>query len=257
MGYLDVIILSVIEGVTEFLPISSTGHLVLASRLLGIHPNAFLKSFEIIIQLGAICAVLVLYGRTLLLDRTIIARVLIAFIPTAIVGFTFYPFVKGVLLNNEIITLIALGLGGFVLILFELFHKENDQDVNGIGGMNMWQSFLIGVFQTLSIIPGVSRAASTIIGGSVLRLSRRTAVEFSFLLALPTMAGATGLDIIKTSFAFEAHELGLLFVGLLGSFVTALIAIKTLLYFIQRHTFISFGVYRILLALLFWVLVMR
>ena len=246
MGYLDVIILSVIEGVTEFLPISSTGHLVLASRLLGIHPNAFLKSFEIIIQLGAICAVLVLYGRTLLLDRTIIARVLIAFIPTAIVGFTFYPFVKGVLLNNEIITLIALGLGGFVLILFELFHKEKDQDVSGIGGMNMWQSFLIGVFQTLSIIPGVSRAASTIIGGSVLRLSRRTAVEFSFLLALPTMAGA-----------FEAHEWGLLFVGLLGSFVTALIAIKTLLYFIQRHTFISFGVYRILLALLFWVLVMR
>lgn len=255
MDLLQVIILSVVEGLTEFLPVSSTGHLGLASELLGIPQTEFVKSFEIIIQLGAILAVALLYGKTLLTNKAVWLRILAAFLPTAIVGFTLYRVIKEFLIGNTMITLSALFLGGIALIILELIHQEKESHAGKIEDLSLKQSFLIGLIQSLSIIPGVSRAAATIIGGLFVGAKRKTAVEFSFLLAIPTMAAATGLDLIKSDFAFSQNEYLLLLVGLTGSFIVAIFAVKFLLKFVQTHTFIPFGIYRIILALLFWIFV--
>lgn len=252
VDFASVIILSIVEGLSEFLPISSTGHLVLASDLLGIPQTEFIKSFEIIIQLGAILAIVVLYAKTLLTNKDVWLRILTAFLPTAVVGLTLYRFIKDFLIGNTLVTLSALFLGGIALIALELVYKEKKSHTDKIEDLRLKQSFLIGLIQSLSIIPGVSRAAATIVGGMFLGLKRTTAVEFSFLLAIPTMAAATGLDLIKSEFAFSPEELVLLLVGFAGSFLVAIFAVKFLLKFIQNNTFIPFGIYRIILAILFW-----
>lgn len=253
MEYFQAIVLSVVEGLTEFLPISSTGHLVLAADILNISQTDFVKSFEIIIQLGAIAAVVFLYGKTFLTSKRVSLRILTAFLPTALLGFFLYRYIKSFLIGNMGITLLALFFGGIALIFLELFHKEREQHVKKIEDLSLKQSFLIGVCQSLSMVPGVSRAAATILGGLFVGANRKTSVEFSFLLAVPTMLAASGLDIIKSEFAFSQREYFLLATGFVGSFLVAIVAIKFLLRFIQNHTFISFGIYRILLALLFWI----
>ncbi|MBU2632603.1 undecaprenyl-diphosphatase UppP [Patescibacteria group bacterium] len=258
MDLLQVIILSMVEGFTEFLPISSTGHLVLTSNLLGIEQTEFVKSFEIIIQLGAILAIILLYWKGLLQNKEIWKRVFIAFLPTAVIGFLLYKFIKNFLLGNEIVTISALFLGGIILILFELIHKEKDLDIKKVENLSLKNSFLIGVFQSLAVIPGVSRAAATILGALFLKTKRKAAVEFSFLLAIPTMLAATGLDIVKSNvFSFNRSELIFLAVGFFGSFLFATVAVKFLLNFIKNHTFISFGIYRIILSVLYFWLVIK
>lgn len=256
MDYLQAIILSIVEGFSEFLPISSTGHLVLTSQLLNIPQTDFVKSFEIIIQLGAILAIVFLYWRKLFLDKKIWNRVAVAFLPTAIVGFTLYQVIKDFLLGNTMVTLWALFLGGIVLILLEKIYKEKEHHAGKIEDLTFKQSFLIGLAQSLSIIPGVSRAGASIMGALFLGAKRNVAVEFSFLLAIPTMFGATGLDLIKTNFSFSGEELGLLAVGFIGSFIVALLVVKWFLKFIQTNNFIVFGIYRIALTILFWLVVM-
>ncbi len=253
MDFLQALIFSIVEGLSEFLPISSTGHLVLASELLDIPQTEFVKSFEIIIQLGAILAIVALYAKTLLTNKAVWLRILTAFLPTAVVGLTLYRFIKDFLIGNTTVTLAALFLGGIALIILELVHRENKAHAEKIEDLSLKQSFLIGVCQSLSVIPGVSRAAATIIGGLFLGAKRKTAVEFSFLLAVPTMFSATGLDLLKSDFAFSGEEYLLLLTGFLGSFIIAIFAVKFLLKFVQNHTFIPFGVYRIILALLFWI----
>lgn len=249
------VILSVVEGITEFLPISSTGHLVLVSKLLGIAQTEFLKSFEISIQLGAILAVVVLYRRTLLTSVGIWQKVLVAFVPTGVAGFVFYGFVKSTLLGNIPVTLIALLLGGVFLIVFEkIYEKEKDLDVEQ---MSWKQSVFIGFSQSVSMIPGVSRAAASIIGGLLVGLNRKAAVEFSFLLAIPTMLAATGLDLFKTRLVYSNEEYILLLVGFIGAFLTAVLSIKFLLSWVSRHSFVAFGVYRIVVAIVFWLFVTR
>jgi len=256
MDILQALILSIVEGLTEFLPVSSTGHLILTTRLLNIPQTDFVKSFEIIIQSGAILAILILYWQKLTTGLLIWKKILTAFIPTALVGFTLYQLVKDLLLGNVLITLSALFLGGIFLILLELIYKDRSSRISEIEHIQYSTALLIGLFQSLALVPGVSRSAATIFGGLFLGLNRKTAVEFSFLLALPTLTAATALDIFKSNMTFSASEYWLLLIGLTGSFITALIAIKFLLSYIQNHTFIPFGIYRIILALIFWLIIL-
>lgn len=254
MNFFHAIILGIVEGVTEFLPISSTGHLILTSKLLQLPTTEFLKSFEIAIQLGAILAVVVLYWKFFFVKLEVLKKIIVAFLPTATLGLIFYKVVKEFLLGSEEIVLWALFLGGIFLIIFEWKYNEKPDAVEEVEKISWRQAILIGVFQSAAIIPGVSRAAATIIGGLFLGLKRKTIVEFSFLLAVPTMIAATGLDLLKSGGSFNAGEFGLLAIGFIFSFVTALAAIKFLLNFIKNHSFISFGIYRVVLAVLFWFL---
>jgi undecaprenyl-diphosphatase len=254
MNWLQTVILGIVEGMTEFLPVSSTGHLILASRLLDIGESDFLASFNIAIQLGAILAVVLLYGKSLLSDAKIFRRVAAAFMPTAIIGFVLYKFIKQVLLHSEMVVVWALALGGAILVAFELFYKEKDHSTGEIAGLSYPQAVAIGVFQSLAMIPGVSRSAATIVGGLALGLKRKTIVEFSFLLAIPTMAAAAGWDLFKSASAFSMDQLGILALGFVVSFLVALASVKFLLYFIKNHNFVAFGVYRILAAGLFFLL---
>lgn len=255
MTILQAIILGIIEGVTEFLPISSTGHLILAGKLIGIADSNFLKSFEIAIQFGAILSVVVLYFKKIFSSRDVWKKVFTAFLPTAIIGFLLYKVLKTHLLSNAILVVWALFLGGVLLIVFELWHKK--RAVAGDEIISYKKSFLVGVFQALAIIPGVSRSGATIIGGLLMGINRQTIVEFSFLLAVPTMAMATGYDLFKSAGSFTFSEFHILAIGFVVSFMVAWLSIKWLLHFIKNHTFIWFGVYRIIAAILFYFLVIK
>jgi undecaprenyl-diphosphatase len=250
-------LLGVVEGLTEFLPISSTGHLILVSKLLNLEQTEFLKTFEIAIQLGAILAVVVLYARSVLERPQVIAKVIAAFIPTAIIGFLLHDFVKAVLLESVPTVLWALFLGGIVLILFDLFHRERSGATDDLRHVTYTQAIIIGLFQSIALVPGVSRAAATIIGGQIMGLRRKTIIEFSFLLAIPTMAAATGLDLMKTAGSFTFADFMALAIGFVVSFVTAIIAVRWLLRFIQRHSFVTFGVYRMTVAIVMALLLLR
>jgi undecaprenyl-diphosphatase len=258
MTIIQAIILSIIEGISEFLPISSTGHLILANSLLHITESDFVKSFEIFIQLGAILAVVVLYAKSVLVNRKILKRVFAAFLPTAIIGFVLYKFIKHYLLGNPWVVVISLFVGGILLIWLELFHTEKKDALDDIQAMSLKQALMIGIAQSFSVIPGVSRAAATIVGGQFVGLTRRKAVEFSFLLAIPTMAAATGLDLVKSNaLTFTTTEFLLLALGFIVAFFTAFFVVKFFLRFMQTHTFIPFGIYRILIAIVYTLVVLR
>lgn len=252
MNLLQVLIFGLVEGITEFLPVSSTGHLILTAHLLNFKQTEFLKSFEIAIQLGAILAVVVLYWKTLVKGGKIWKRIFVAFLPTACIGLILYKLIKKFLLANNAVVLWSLFIGGILLVVFELFYREKEGAVDTMDQISYKQSFYIGLFQSIAMIPGVSRSAATIIGGLSLGLKRRTIVEFSFLLAIPTMLAATALDLAKSANNFSASQFLLLFAGFGVSFAVAAVAIKFLLHFIKRHNFILFGVYRICIAVLFW-----
>jgi undecaprenyl-diphosphatase len=240
--FLHALILGIVEGITEFLPISSTGHLILTSHLLHIPSTDFLKSFEIMIQLGAILAIVVLYWKTLLLDKTMWLKLGIAFLPTAAVVLVLYKIIKQYLLGNTQVVLWALLLGGIGLIVFELLHREPHNATNEkVDSISYKHSFLIGLAQVVALIPGVSRSAVTSVMGMFLGYARRTAVEFSFLLAVPTLVAATGYDALKNYQLFTFDNLGLLAVGFVISFVVALFAVRFLLKFIQKNTLCHLG----------------
>ena len=251
MSTFHAFILGIVEGISEFLPISSTGHLILTSRILGIIQTEFVKTFEIAIQLGAILSVVVLYWKRFLLNIEALKRICVAFLPTAVIGLILYKIVKKFLLGNSSVVVWSLFLGGLFLIVFELFHREKKDSVSAIESISYKQAALIGVFQALAVIPGVSRSAATIIGGLILGLRRDTIVEFSFLLAVPTMLAATILDLCKSANAFTKDQFTLLGIGFITSFVVAIFAIKFLIGYIKRHNFIPFGIYRIIIALSF------
>lgn len=251
------LILSVLEGITEFLPISSTGHLELASKLLGIPQTEFVKSFEIAIQLGAILAVLILYFSRIIKNFEIWKRIIAAFIPTAIVGLIFYKFIKGVLLGNLMVDVASLFIGGILIIVLEWIFSKHPRKLNSVEKLSVSKSGFVGVAQSVSVIPGVSRAAATIFGGMGLGLTRVAATEFSFILAIPTMIAATGLDLYKTGFAFSSQEYLIILVGFIGAFISALLTVRWLIKFISKHSFVGFGIYRIILALVFFLLFVK
>ncbi len=254
MTTLEAVILGVIEGLTEFLPISSTGHLILISNILGIQQTDNHKAFEVSIQLGSIMAVVFLYFNRFF-DKELLKRILIAFIPTGVLGFLLYKLIKSFF--NPYIVVFMLFLGGVILILIEMYHKNKKYDINRFEDIPYWKTILIGIFQSFAMIPGTSRSGATIIGGLILGLDRKLAAEFSFMLAVPTMFMATFYDIYKNHSNFSVSDWNNLVAGFVVAFVSALISIKWLLKFISAHSFISFGIYRIVLSILYFLIVLR
>lgn len=265
MTIIDAIILGIVEGLTEFLPISSTGHLTLTGHLLDLGNIPFFKSFEIIIQLGAICAVIVIYYKDLLVINNL-KKLIVAFIPTGLIGFLFYKNVKKFLLGDPNVVIYSLIIGGIIIILFEIWQKKKQSNTtqellidsgksqpftDSIDNISYKQSVIIGLFQSIAIIPGVSRSAASIIGGMSLGLNRNQIVKFSFLLAVPTILVASLYDTAKNLSVFSSDNFYILIIGFLVSFIVAIYAIKFLIRFVSKHSFIIFGVYRIIIALLF------
>lgn len=254
MTFLHALVLGIIEGITEFLPVSSTGHLILASALLRIPETDFLKSFEIAIQAGAILAIAVMYSKKILTDWQYVKKVIVACLPTFVLGVVAYPYIKGYLLGNTGVVLWALFLGGIAILAAERWYGKKDRAGTEI--ISYRQAFYIGLFQTIAFVPGVSRSAATILGGLSLGLNRKTAAEFSFILAVPTMVAATGYDLLKNAdLVAGSGSFALLGIGFLVSAVTAYAAVYYFIKYIQRHDFSPFGWYRIVVAMvLFFVL---
>lgn len=247
--------MGIVEGITEFLPISSTGHLIITANLLKIPQTDFVKSFEIAIQLGAILAVVVLYWKYLF-EKKIVLKILAAFLPTGAIGFLLYKLIKQFLIGNEHIVVYSLLIGGIALIGFELFFNKKIK-TEQIEKISYRDCILIGVFQAIAVIPGVSRSAATIVGGLALGVSRRAIVEFSFLLAVPTMLAATGLDIVQNASSWSANQISTMALGFAISFIFAIISIKFLLKFIKNNNFIPFGIYRIIIAIFLLIFILK
>jgi undecaprenyl-diphosphatase len=253
MTIFDSVILGIVEGLTEFLPVSSTGHLILASSALGIPQTDFAKTFDIAIQLGAILAVVVLYWRSFF-DFGLLTKLVVAFIPTGLIGLALYHLVKTYLLGNDYVVIASLFLGGLVLIAFEKRYGKQKGVAREapVTSLTYRQAVAVGLAQAVAIVPGVSRSGATIVGGMLLGISRPTIVAFSFLLAVPTMLAATGLSLYKAhAFAFATQEWVALGTGFVVSFAVALPAIRWLLSYVRTHSFVAFGVYRIVLSCLF------
>lgn len=253
MSFIEAVILGIVEGVTEFLPISSTAHLMITSEIFNIAQSEFVKSFEIVIQLGAILAVIFTFGSDLLKNRILWKKILIAFLPTAIIGFILYRSIKIFLIGNFMIAILSLIIGGIVLIVIEkLFLKNKNPTITEIDEISDKHAFIIGIFQSLAVIPGVSRSAATIAPALLFNANRKTAAEFSFLLAIPTIGAAAGYDFIININVFNGN-IWLLITGFVVSFISAYFSIKFFIAFIQKYSFTSFGIYRIIIAgLFFW-----
>lgn len=253
MTIIQAVILAIIEGLTEFLPVSSTGHMILASTIMNIHDEEFVKTFEISIQFGAILAIALMYFKRFFQGLDIYFKLFVAFVPTAIIGFLAYDFIKEVLFN-PIVVAVSLIIGGIILILIDKKMTQKASETLSIEKIPYKNAFFIGLIQCLSMIPGTSRAAATIFGGIFNGLDKKQATEFSFLLAVPTMFAATGYDILKTEIAFTSQELTLLGIGVIIAFISAWFAVKIFLKIVEKYGFVHFGYYRILIGILFLVI---
>ncbi|MCL4475329.1 MAG: undecaprenyl-diphosphate phosphatase [Nitrospirae bacterium] len=247
-------ILGIVEGVTEFLPISSTGHLILAGDMLGFTGEKA-KVFEIFIQLGAILAVVWLYRERVVSSikgigtekaNQFLMNLLVAFLPAAFSGLLMHSFIKHYLFS-PITVAFALVLGGIVMLIIE--RAAGIPEVMDIDSVSLKKAFGIGLAQVLSLFPGVSRAGATIMGGMVIGLERKVATEFSFFLALPTMFAATSYDLLKNLHSLSANDAPVFAVGFITSFFAALLVIKAFIGFVTRHNFNSFGIYRIVFGI--------
>ena len=248
MSYLEAFIIAVIEGLTEFLPVSSTGHMMIGTALLGIKATPFVKLFTVAIQLGAILSVVVLYFKRFFKSVNFYIKLIVAFIPAAIFGLLLGDYIDAAL-ENLMGVAIALFVGGIVLVFVDKWFKNNRLDEEK--GITYPRAFKIGLFQCLALWPGMSRSASTIIGGMTQGLTRRSAAEFSFFLAVPTMFAATAkklLDFYKDGLVLDGHEINLLIFGNVIAFVVALLAIKSFIGFLSKYGFKSFGWYRIIIG---------
>ncbi len=243
-------ILGIVEGITEFLPISSTAHLSLASNLLGLAETEFLKSFIIIIQFGAILAVCVIFFKLVWQEREkLVPRIIAGFIPTAIIGFVLYKFIKGYLIGNIFISGITLFVGGLVFLYIEYYYlpAKKQGAVNTFPGIG--ESGAFGAAQAIAVIPGISRSGAVIAYGLLRGYSREIVTTFAFLLAVPTMFAATVYDLYKSSYAFTGSEWQFLAVGFIVAFLVAYIVSKWFISYISRHSFKVFGWYRVVLGL--------
>ena len=243
MNTIQAIILAIIEGITEFLPVSSTGHMIIASSFFGIAHDDFTKLFTIVIQLGTILSVVVLYFKRFFQSLDFYYKLFIAFIPAVIFGLLLSDFIDS-LLENPITVAISLIIGGILLLKIDDWFG----DAEGTE-ISYATAFKIGLFQCLAMIPGVSRSGASIAGGMSQKLSRTTAAEFSFFLAIPTMLGATvkkSYDYYKAGFVLTDDQVNLLIIGNVVGFIVAMIAIKSFIGFLQKHGFKLFGYYRII-----------
>lgn len=246
MNIVHAIILAIIEGLTEFLPISSTGHMVIASAFMGIASNDFVKMFTVAIQFGAILSVLVLYWKKFLQSLSFYYKLFVAFIPAAVFGFLLNDYIDA-LLDNAWVVGVNLILGGIFLLFVDRIFSKNEE-VGVSQEMTFKKAFIIGCYQVIAMIPGVSRSAASIVGGLTQKLNRKNAAEFSFFLAVPTMLAATAYKMLKyfLEFGFEKSDLGLLALGNILAFVVALVAIKGFIGFLTKYGFKFFAYYRIL-----------
>lgn len=251
MNFIDAIILAIIEGLTEFLPVSSTGHMIITSALLGISSDQFVKVFTVNIQFGAILSVIVLYWKRFFKSLEFYYKLLVAFIPAAIFGLLLSDFIDS-LLENVAVVAISLVLGGIVLVFIDGFFKNQDE----MATVTYKKALVIGLFQCIAMIPGVSRSAATIIGGMTQKLTKKTAAEFSFFLAVPTMFAASCYKLLKDHEAITVDNIGILLVGNIVAFIVAMLAIKTFISFITKYGFKAFGYYRIVVGIVILICLM-
>jgi undecaprenyl-diphosphatase len=253
---LQAIILGLVEGLTEFIPVSSTGHLLLTELAMGISEDPFWKTFTVVIQLGAILAVVVLYFSRLWNvfitlptkpeSRRFALTVIVGCIPAFLAGFLLIDFIKGFLFESVEIICWSLVIGGVVLLVIDrLAPKPDPEDAMNLP---LWKAVVIGLFQVLSIVPGVSRSGSTIVGSMLIKIDKRAAAEFSFFLAIPIMVGAFVLDIWESKDALTPDNLGIIAVGFVASFIFGWIVIKVMLDFVSKRGFAPFGWWRILVG---------
>lgn len=248
MSFLEAIILGIIEGITEFLPISSTFHLIFASQVMGIEQTEFVKLFDVFIQSGAIVSVLILYGRELIRNKALSVKVLVAFIPTAVIGFLLYDVIKGVFFetNTLMITMFAL-IGGVFLLVEYLIQKKKLHISDDMSTLSYRHAVYIGLFQALAVVPGVSRAGAVIIGMMILGYKRDESAKFSFMLSIPTIFAASFLDLIQSREVLmeETDMIWLLGVGFVVAFISSFIIVRWFIRFLQTNTLHFFGWYRI------------
>lgn len=252
MTYIEAIVIAIIEGLTEFLPISSTGHMIVASSVMGIQSEAFTKLFTVVIQLGAILSVVVLYWKRFFQTFDFYFKIALAFLPAVVAGLFFKDHIDALLERVDVVGYTLLLGGIFLLFVDKIFNTENASSE-----ITYPKAFKIGLFQVIAMIPGVSRSGATIIGGLSQKLTRQTAAEFSFFLAVPTMLAATvlsGYDFYKKGLVLTSTEVNLLIVGNVVAFVVAMIAIKSFINFLTKHGFKIFGYYRIVLGIIILVL---
>jgi undecaprenyl-diphosphatase len=252
MNYFEAIILAIIEGLTEYLPVSSTGHMIIASSMMGIASDEFVKMFTIAIQFGAILSVVVLYWKRFFQSIDFYLKLFVAFLPAAVIGFLLNDYIDA-LLENVIVVAFSLMIGGVVLLFVDKWFKyqENDPDE-----MTYGKALAVGFFQVIAMVPGVSRSAATIIGGLSQNLTRTAAAEFSFFLAVPTMFAATAYKMLKfqKEVGFTLENIPVLLVGNVIAFVVAMVAIKSFITFLTKHGFEMFGWYRIALGAIILIL---
>jgi len=245
MTTFEAIILAIVEGLTEYLPISSTGHMIIVSSLLGIQDQPFTKDFTVIVQFGAILSVLVLYWRRFFSDKNFYFRLIVGFLPAAVIGLAVKNHID-VLLGNVQVVAWALVLGGFILLFSD--RLKGDKPYQKVQEIPLKTVLFLGFIQCLAFIPGVSRSGATIVGGMALGLNRKLAAELSFLLAVPTLAGATCLKVLKIYPTIESSQIQNILLGNAVSFVVGLIAIKGFIGFLNSNGLSSFGYYRIILG---------
>jgi undecaprenyl-diphosphatase len=262
MNIIQSIIIAIVEGITEFLPISSTGHMIIAQKLLGVRPDEFVNLFTVNIQFGAILSVVVLYWRKFIEPLNVkttegswlkrfskrfdfYLKLFVAFLPAAVFGLIFIGYINK-LLESVLVVAISLVAGGVILVFVDKWFKKPSENQE----ITYTKAAKIGLFQVISMIPGVSRAAATIIGGLSQKLTRKNAAEFSFFLAVPTMLAASLFELLKTYHSINTENLKLLLIGNVVAFFVAMIAIKGFISFLTRHGFRVFGYYRIIAGLI-------
>ncbi len=249
MDIFQAVIIGIIEGFTEFLPISSTGHMIVASEFLGVSQDNLTKAYEVIIQFAAILAVMLVYRDKLTLKKIDLwSKLMVAFFPLAIVGFIFKDVIKELFTVNTVAVMFIVG--GVIFLVVEKFYKEKESHTNAVENVSYKQALVVGFAQIFSLIPGTSRAGATIIGGMLIKMNRKTSAEFSFLLAIPVMGAVTAYDLLKHYSEFADANWPAFIIGFIVAFIVAYITIKLFLVFLQRFTFVAFGIYRILFGII-------
>lgn len=254
MSDLQAILLGIVEGITEFLPISSTGHLMVSTTLLGLESDRFVKAFTVAIQFGAILSVVVLYFKRFFKSVDFYIKLFVAFLPAGVIGFLCNKYID-MWLGDVMVVVCTFFFGGIILLFVDRWFKKTEHAPDR--AISNGNALVIGFFQCISMIPGVSRSAATIVGGLTQKLNRKTAVEFSFFLAVPTMFAATAFKLFqyyKTGTGFSHEEISLLVIGNVVAFIVALVAIKSFIGYLSKHGFKIFGIYRIAAAILIFFL---
>ena len=254
MNTFQAIIIAIIEGITEFLPVSSTGHMIIASSFMKIQEDDFVKGFQVIIQFAAILSVLVLYWKRFLPDWNFYKKLMLAFLPTAILGFL----LKNVIdqfLESALIVAWSLLIGGIILIWSDHIFKHLQTTGRKISNLNALDSVKLGLYQSIAMIPGVSRSGATIMGGLLLGMNKKEATEFSFFLAVPTMAAATAYKFLKIYKHLNAEHIQALSIGFIVSFFVSIVAIKFFIGIVGRYGFKGFGYYRVLVGIALLILI--